>query len=861
MLVGIILCTALPIAAVSANMILPDDPTREWAIDDGDQLYYHVNMQLSWVNTNFVFGMECLDTLDSDETRDKIIFDEVIYDTIEERYMINEDHQLIYDYIFAGDQYDMTVDPYALDQQITKPHLLPVLIFPKLITTDFDTTTDLVAQNYLPLLDEGFTVDSESLVTANGVTQINYTHVDGRYCNMTFDVNRAILIHADVNTTVTVAPMLNNEPCLMTYDRLLTDETVLNTLVEPYHPYTMIYNKTTLVNGELVDPSMFGETGELGMPEYYLFDFVEDVVCNEPNFGPDGVDIFFNPTTKVYADRYVLNDGWELDLHPWQTENTAVVGVMNTIDSYVDIFNLFGGEYSLETVEAIEYNGTHYTLVINEVIGETGQLNASQMMGSYQISVNDGESFPIIDHIVNETHTNITVDGDLSMYDLSDSYSLSFDGPPMLIAMPLHAPGTTGEDLARIYGSLFTSNMIPMGFTTCNYGDSWVNITNDAETQWLYIEVDAHGRTIKHTMAFSVSPEMTIMLDMIAEFGIMPSDNIIMPVGDTSSTFSWKISPTNMLMSNTAYIYINDNLEDILTVTDPIIDIEDLEIGSLDAWLAGDYNVTLELEDEFDNSFRSTIRVYISDMIVVDAADDFLMPITSDDYIANWTLSNVDPLANWTFQVFVDGAYWEAAEALLNTRDIAYTDTHLLLAGSHNITLMLVDDFDRVLNTTINVTVVDMITVLNSGNITIEVETVGQVNWTLTVIDPLANWMYRIYVDGEIVGTMQYLLDQETIVFSNLTTLDVGTHNITLELIDSFGRSVNSTIVITVEEPNWGLLVVIGSASIIGVVVILMSYRPKRPFVGRKITSEPILTNALGEELNCDLYPDDPRCL
>jgi hypothetical protein len=272
---------------------------------------------------------------------------------------------------------------------------------------------------------------------------------------------------------------------------------------------------------------------------------------------------------------------------------------------------------------------------------------------------------------------------------------------------------------------------------------------------------------------------VTILISS-ANIDLTPLNDVTVNLND-DLTLNWQASSA---FPDRYLIFVNDVLINNNTwLGDSVSFGVDTSISSI-------LNITLVLTNIIGENTSDTVFVTIPvDFLSVSTNNDFYVFENETVYI-EWEISSD---YNYTYSIILNGETIETESSLFGNKIISFEE--FLSIGVNNITIYVVNQYGRTVSSTVFVTVHEFIELLLSehGNTTVTQNQELILEWNVTGDEPIT---YTIYMNGNSIetGTVTDNIVQIKLLFGT-----IGLHNITIVVIDSFGRTNSDTALITVD--------------------------------------------------------------
>ncbi len=280
----------------------------------------------------------------------------------------------------------------------------------------------------------------------------------------------------------------------------------------------------------------------------------------------------------------------------------------------------------------------------------------------------------------------------------------------------------------------------------------------------------------------SLTTNFTIIIDITAPSWLQsPTDQS----SEYNEYFSYDLNATDT--SGLSHWWISDSINFTIDASGVITNNTYLEIR--------DYELQVWVNDTYNNILTATFNITVEDTTApewVETPDNQTIEFISESLSYNLNATDLsEPLVWWisdiiNFSISVDGV-------ITNSTTLAVRDYVLNVGVS--------DQYGNPLNATITITVEDTTApewVDTPENQTIEF-TITFLNYNLNASDPSGSLFWWIN------DTDNFSIDVDGII-TNSTTLAVGVYGLSIGVCDDYENSLNTTIIITVEDttaPEW----------------------------------------------------------
>jgi len=254
----------------------------------------------------------------------------------------------------------------------------------------------------------------------------------------------------------------------------------------------------------------------------------------------------------------------------------------------------------------------------------------------------------------------------------------------------------------------------------------------------------------------------------------------------TGNTITWDITDVNP----GTYIIYKDSVEiesDTWTSGVPII-------ISVDGLSPGEYNYTIVVYDEFDNSAQDTVIVTVQDTAnpVLSSPADIIYEEGTTGHNIAWNSADADPgiYVIYKNNLEIESDTWTSGVPIT-------ISVNGLSIGSYNYTIIVYDEFDNSAQDTVIVTAQDTANPILSSpaDITYEEDTTGHnITWSNADTNPET---YTIYKDNIEIYSGAWASGVPITI--NIDGLSIGSYNYTIIVYDEFDNFAQDTVIVTVQ--------------------------------------------------------------
>ncbi|HME53611.1 MAG TPA: hypothetical protein VKM55_15400 [Candidatus Lokiarchaeia archaeon] len=338
----------------------------------------------------------------------------------------------------------------------------------------------------------------------------------------------------------------------------------------------------------------------------------------------------------------------------------------------------------------------------------------------------------------------------------------------------------------------FNGGLISMG--------GWVNKTTFIQmvglTPTTYVvptPIGSYNYTMESTNSISDRSLDTVIVTVVNPLTVTHPSDIDYYHGNTGNFINWTLTFADWLAIQASYVVYQNGTS---VASGNWQSFSHNVNYSVDGLLIGSYNFTIVARDPYGDAIDDTVIVTVAHLLAVTHPGDFSNPRGNGGFNFDWYITGADKFTPH-YTIYKNGTVY-ASGTWFDGNFMYVYPSMLLPIGSYNFTIVVTDGIGGMLRDTVNVTIVNPLTITHPADISSLHPITGQIQWYMTNVNGMPT-KYNIAQNGTLVDNGIWTYSHT--VTHNIGGLLPGWYNFTIVALDTYNDTISDMVIVNVWNP------------------------------------------------------------